>query len=95
MNTRRHLSWRTRAACNLVGAEQQEKFFPAGRPSNEPKSLCATCPVRRECLDFALSSPWRPAAIVAGLTPRQLEPLWRQRHPEDTQAEIRQLVGLR
>lgn len=90
------MAWRNDAACGRASEEQLEKFFPSGRPANEPKSFCATCPVRDECLEFALSSPWRPAAIVAGLTPRELEPMWRQRHPYDSQSsEVQQLLGLR
>lgn len=88
--------WRVRAACREAEPEVASKFFPSGRPSNEPKKVCATCPVRKECLEYALSSPWRPAAIVAGMTPGELDPLWRQRHPDDTaQQEIRQLLGIR
>lgn len=89
------LAWRNDAACGKASEEQLEKFFPSGRPAHEPKTFCAGCPVRDECLEFALDSPWRPGAIVAGYTPRELEPMWRSRHPEDTHAEIQQLLGLR
>ena len=89
-------AWRRRAACARADAEVVEKFFPSGRPANEPKSICAECPVRQECLEFALASPWQPAAIVAGMDPKELAPLWRQRHPYDTaQGEIRHYLGLR
>lgn len=89
------MSWRREAACARVDPETAEKFFPAGRPAREPRSVCKECPVREECLEFALASPWQPAAIVAGMTPGELAPLWRQRHPyEMAQGEIRQLLGL-
>jgi hypothetical protein len=87
--------WRRKAACAYVDNELVEKFFPSGRPAAEPKDICATCPVRRECLDFALDSPWQPRAIVAGLDPKDLVPLWRQRHPETMQGEMHHVLGLR
>lgn len=87
--------WRGRAACAYVENELVEKFFPAGRPASEPKRVCATCPVRQECLDFALDSPWQPRAIIAGFDPGELMPLWRQRHPETTQGEMYRVLGLR
>ena len=48
-------SWRRRAACRDAPAEL---FFPTkGRTLPEiedAKRVCATCPVQRECLEFAL-----------------------------------------
>ena len=49
------------AEANCIGADS-EAFFPidvGGNPSwAEPaKRICARCPVRRECLDFALADP--------------------------------------
>jgi len=92
---RADLAWRSEATCAAEDVELTEKFFPTGRPSSKPQSICRRCPVREECLEFALASPWRPASIVAGLTPRELMPLWRQRHPHETHTEIQQLLGLR
>lgn len=87
--------WRRKAACAYVDNELVEKFFPAGRPAAEPKTLCRGCPVRQECLDFALDSPWQPRAIVAGYDPGELMPLWRQRHPSPTQTDMYRVLGLR
>ena len=89
------IAWRNDANCIRADAEVVEKFFPTGRPATAPQLLCDSCPVRRQCLEFALESPWRPAAIVAGLTPGELEPLWRKRHPDDNHSEIQSLLGLR
>lgn len=96
MNTRHVMAWRSDAECARAEAEEIEKFFPTGRPASAPKTMCRRCPVQDECLEFALESPWRPEAIVAGLTPRQLDPLWRERHPDrtETRAEYAWL-GLR
>jgi len=87
--------WRRNARCAYVDNELVEKFFPAGRPSSEPKVLCQGCPVRQECLDFALDSPWQPRAIVAGFDPKDLMPLWRQRHPDPTRDEMQSVLGIR
>jgi WhiB family transcriptional regulator, redox-sensing transcriptional regulator len=53
--------WIDRAACRDV--EDPEIFFPVGStgPSvpqiRQAKAMCASCPVRQECLDAALSAP--------------------------------------
>ena len=45
--------WRYRAACH--GADLQV-FFPGRGESAEPaRQICAACPVRQPCLEFALS----------------------------------------
>lgn len=49
------MSWRDRAAC--IG-QPIELFFPdRGRRDtvSEAKKICLDCPVRWECLDFAMS----------------------------------------
>ncbi|MBV8160632.1 MAG: WhiB family transcriptional regulator [Acidimicrobiia bacterium] len=50
-------SWREQAACRDAAAEL---FFPVrGHTDVEieaAKRVCATCPVQRECLEFALLS---------------------------------------
>lgn len=45
-------AWQERGACNDHPADV---FFPKRGESTKPaKVVCATCPVRRECLDFAI-----------------------------------------
>jgi len=40
---------------------------------SEARRLCRQCPVRKECLDYALSFPASDQhGVWAGLTPRQL-----------------------
>lgn len=53
----RSLSWQDRAAC---AGQPSEVFFPqsgnsAGDHVAEAKAICATCPVRAACLDYALA----------------------------------------
>jgi WhiB family redox-sensing transcriptional regulator len=43
--------WRTRAAC----AGQHDLFFD-GRREAAARAVCAGCPVRRECAEFAITS---------------------------------------
>lgn len=84
--------WRAHARC---GNENPEKFFPKGRPSEESRRGCFGCPVREECLEFALSSPWEPAGIWGGLPPGEVHHRWAQRHPTYTrQLEVQHLLGL-
>jgi WhiB family transcriptional regulator, redox-sensing transcriptional regulator len=53
------IEWRVSAACRFV---EPELFFPVsavGRSvveTERAKSVCAHCPVRRECLQFALAT---------------------------------------
>lgn len=69
--------WQDRAACRDVG--DPELFFPpTGPPSQRVFQLCDPCPVRVECLDYALSaeSPDRANVgnrhgIWGGTTPQE------------------------
>ena len=59
--------WRYRAACR--GADLQT-FFPGRGQSAEPaRQICAGCPVRQPCLDYALSHAITHG-IWGGLTER-------------------------
>jgi hypothetical protein len=62
--------WRSRAACRGV---EPELFFPVAESGPqwaaqvaEAKAVCAGCPVRAECLAFALER--LPYGIAGGLT---------------------------
>ncbi|HZU74181.1 MAG TPA: WhiB family transcriptional regulator [Acidimicrobiales bacterium] len=51
-------SWRIQAACRDMPAE---RFFPAGTRAiadevAAAKAICAVCPVRDPCLEFAIST---------------------------------------
>ena len=65
-------SWRSAAACRSA---DPELFFPLSESGKaleqiaEAKAICADCPVRRQCLEFALRT--RPDGIWGGLTERE------------------------
>lgn len=47
--------WRDQAACTGRGPETVKLFFPErGHSAKEAKAICATCPVWKPCLEFAL-----------------------------------------
>lgn len=50
----RDMTWRTKAACRNLDVEV---FFPDSEADAGPAlSVCATCPVRNECLDWAIAT---------------------------------------
>lgn len=50
----RPYDWRDEALCAQVDTDL---FFPDdGGPIRAPKRICAACPVRRECLEYALAN---------------------------------------
>jgi WhiB family redox-sensing transcriptional regulator len=65
--------WRDRAACR---DEDPELFFPVGDGAGaqdqiaRAQAVCERCPVRQQCLDFALSTG-QDAGIWGGLTAAQ------------------------
>jgi WhiB family transcriptional regulator, redox-sensing transcriptional regulator len=66
--------WMNRAECRRVGADTDEDFFPESPHTSAgdyARSLCAVCPVRGECLEYALTNH-EPDGIWGGKT-------WRQR----------------
>ena len=64
--------WRYRAACR--GTDLQV-FFPGRGETAEPaRQICAGCPVRQPCLDYALSHGITHG-IWGGLTERDRRPL--------------------
>jgi len=70
-----HRHWSESAACK--GARPDE-LFVRGSAQNRVKQLCATCPVRTECLAEALdnSIEW---GIWGGMTERERRALLRRR----------------
>jgi len=70
------VGWRERAACR--GADLAV-FFPGRGESAEPaRRICASCPVRQPCLDYAISHAIT-SGIWGGLTERDRRAL-RARH---------------
>lgn len=69
--------WHERAACRGMGADM---FFPArGEKVDGPKAVCTGCPVRAECLDFALGEDSSLAGVWAGTSARQRRTMVRVR----------------
>ena len=68
--------WRLSAACR---AADPELFFPvsravqAGDEVTQAKAICAACPVRQECLAFAVTTGQRHG-IWGGLTEEERFP---------------------
>lgn len=60
--------WYLEARCTEV---DQELFFPEpGRTADNARSVCARCPVRQPCLQFALDNRI-DHGIFGGLTPTE------------------------
>lgn len=87
-----YADWRLRAACRDAPLD---RHFPHHRPGEESLKPCESCPVRAECLEFALSSPWKPEGIWAGMTTPQVQAAWRRRHPRQSYSEALVLLGLK
>ena len=71
---RHRLSWMEWALCAQV---DPELFFPeyrANAVAAAARRICATCPVRAECLRYALTDPDLDG-IWGGTTPRQRQRL--------------------
>lgn len=71
--------WRDRALCAQI---EPAIFFPEkGESVREAKRVCSTCPVRAECLDYALARDER-FGIFGGLSANERRRLGRQRQVE-------------
>lgn len=70
------LSWQDASLCAQA---DPEAFFPEkGRSTRAAKAVCARCPVRRPCLEYALGHGER-FGIWGGLSERQRRRLERSR----------------
>lgn len=69
-------SWHQRAACRGMDIDL---FFPETGAYNAGRQVCRRCPVRAECLDWALSftSVEDQAGLFGGVAPRGREDLRR------------------
>lgn len=71
-----NLSWRQKAACRGV---DPDIFYPVSDDDAEAaKAICATCPVREACLEYALANRERDG-VWGGATERERRRLIRQR----------------
>ena len=68
--------WRAEAACRDADVSI---FFPASDEDAEPaRAICATCPVRLECLEFAIATR-QEDGVWGGLTEIERRRLRRRR----------------
>ncbi len=73
----RNLDWKADAACRDLDVDL---FFPDSESDSGPAlAVCADCPVRDACLDFALRS-------------RQLDGIWGG-HSESERRRLRRRLG--
>jgi WhiB family redox-sensing transcriptional regulator len=71
-----NLSWRQRAGCRGV---DPDVFYPASDEEAEAaKAICAVCPVKEPCLEYALSRRERDG-VWGGATERERRRMIRQR----------------
>ena len=70
-------SWRKRAACRGI---DPEVFYPVSDEDEawEAKAICAQCPVRQACLEYALANREREG-VWGGTTERERRRVLRQR----------------
>ena len=65
INPRTDVRWRDDAACRGLDTDV---FFPVtDEEAEEAKAICETCPVREECLEFALATR-QEDGVWGGLT---------------------------
>jgi WhiB family redox-sensing transcriptional regulator len=86
---RQQQDWRTRAACRALPSDL---FFPAGEleeeaveQAEEAKAVCAGCPVRTACLEFAIATN-QPYGIWGGTNASERRSIRRRRLAERRRA---------
>ncbi len=78
--------WMADAACN---GKPTEWWFPArGQDWRKAKTICETCPVQQDCLDYALSIPFI-VGIWGGTTGKQRRELQQQTRIKQPEKPIR------
>lgn len=87
--------WQLRARCGGRGAEFHDLSTAPQR--ERAVAICADCPVRLECLEHALESPWEPTGIWGGEIQSVVSKRWRERHPyaspTERHLEVARLIG--
>ena len=73
----------------------EEDIYPVnGRPRSEvKKNKCPSCPIRQQCLEWALSSPYEPYGVWGGYGQDEVRAMWFTRHPGNRGVTDR-MVGL-
>ncbi|MFP5319861.1 MAG: WhiB family transcriptional regulator [Acidimicrobiia bacterium] len=82
-NPRTDIAWRADAACRGLDTEV---FFPlTDEEAAEAKAVCATCPVRELCLEYAMVTR-QDDGVWGGLTETERRRLRRRRREAAAQA---------
>lgn len=93
--------WRTRAACRGKATAYDDPWHPEGQGASQrerdAKALCSPCPVRAECLAYALTFERELAAesrfgVFGGKTPEERARL-RPPMPKKSPPQIRTACG--
>jgi WhiB family redox-sensing transcriptional regulator len=87
--------WQIHASCRNI--ENSNIFFPErGSSTKEPKAICAICPVREECLDYALMNGEK-FGIWGGMSERERRKIRKLKTAEDPdwKRKLRQRYGLK
>lgn len=71
--------WMKQAECS--GAPEHYFFPGSGGTYDKGKAICAGCPVRQECLEFAIETPCEDG-LYGGLTYKERQALVRERKTE-------------
>ena len=70
------LAWRAHARCKGI---DREVFYPVSdEDSDEAKSICGECPVRLQCLEYAIVARERDG-VWGGATEKERRRIIRQR----------------
>lgn len=76
MDPKKTLAWRQKAACRGV---DPDIFYPVTEEdAEEAKAICAGCPARQTCLEWAITSRERDG-VWGGATERERRRMLRQR----------------
>ena len=75
--------WMRQAACRGQGFDAWFSTDEVGEETDAARRVCAGCPVRTECLDYALDCSIRHG-LWGGLSPSERAALNRRRRPQLT-----------
>lgn len=75
--------WMHKAACRGEGFDAWFSTDEVGEQADSARRVCAGCPVRPECLDYALDGHIRHG-LWGGLSSRERAALNRRRRPQPT-----------
>jgi WhiB family transcriptional regulator, redox-sensing transcriptional regulator len=83
------MAWRAAGACLTA---DPDLFFPRTRQVSKAQQICAACPVRQECLEFAMRTS-QPHGIWGGTTPEERGRARRNRAARRRRAQRAQARG--